>query len=68
MLRIIQNLAPLHLAPSTFTYSTLNWKLISDFETPLIEVKFQSSVQVLWKLLDCKKTTLFEQTNNFYKT
>ena len=58
MLRIIQNVAPLYIANCTGNFFLI-------LNNP--QVKFQSLVQIICKLLDCKEATLFEQTNNFHK-
>ena len=49
MTPIIQNLAPSHMAHCTGNFFS--------FSKHPLQVKFRSSVQILWKLLVCKEST-----------
>ena len=60
MLCFIHDLVPLNIAHCTGNFFS--------FPKRPSRVRFRSSVQILWKLLVCKESTLSIQTNNFHKT
>ena len=60
MLCFIHDLGPLHIAHCTENFIS--------FPKHPSQVRFRSSVQILWKLLVCKDSTRSIQTNNFHKT
>ena len=59
MIRNIQNSALFYVAHWTGNFFS--------FPKHSLQVKFWSSVQMLWKLLVCKESTTSIQTNNFHK-
>ena len=59
MTPIIQNLAPSYMAHCTGNFFS--------FSKHPLQVKFRSSVQILWKLLVCMEGVDSLQTNNFHK-